>query len=180
MATALPVQWHELFAANSFSCKRDLRHFVGGINDAGTVVGAYQNNTPGFQHAYKRFSDGTTLDLFFPGALQTFALGINDCGEIVGGHLLKGVQHGLLYANGVWTTIDFVDANHDPNTKLEDISDLGHITGVSFNADFSSLTSFAGTPVPEPGMTGLIFAGALTLILARCRLQVGIIRGKRR
>ena len=151
-----------------------------GINDAGTVVGRYQNTTPGFGHGFERFADGTTVDLSFPGARQTFALGVNNSGEVVGGYLLNGVDHGFLYANGVWTTIDFVDANDDPNTKVEGINDLGQIVGVSFpTGNQFDTTSFVGTPVPEPGTSGLVALGLLATLFARWRPRVNALLRRR-
>ncbi len=136
------------------------------LNNSGTVVGPYTTSAGGFQAGYELFSNGSAISLSYPGSTRTYALGINDSGEVVGGYFdSSGVQHGFLLNNGIWTTIDFVDANHDPNTKIEEINDLGQIVGFAFSNDFSSQESFIGTPVPEPGTLGM---AGLAAVLALC------------
>jgi probable HAF family extracellular repeat protein len=51
----------------------------------------------------------TTIDV--PGATATYAMTINDAGQIVGGYTdVLGTEHGFLLNNGTFTTIDFPGA----------------------------------------------------------------------
>jgi uncharacterized membrane protein len=55
---------------------------VGGINDSGEYVGAY-STADGNIHGFVN-SGGTYQILDYPGATRTWAMGINNAGEIVG------------------------------------------------------------------------------------------------
>jgi probable HAF family extracellular repeat protein len=74
-----------------------------GINNAGQIVGDYQDSS-GNYHGYF-YNNGTYTTLNAPGAEDTFATAINNYGDIVGsyrdlGHML----HGFLYSGGLYTT----------------------------------------------------------------------------
>ena len=56
--------------------------YVRGINDAGTIVGNYQDQA-GFFHSFL-LSNGVPITFDVPQATETNALGINASGEIVG------------------------------------------------------------------------------------------------
>src|SRR5262249_6402908 len=69
----------------------------------------------------------TTLDDPL-GARGTFALGINEPGQVVGYYLdANGVQHGFLFSGGAYTTID--DPQGVRGTVAQGISDNGQIAG---------------------------------------------------
>ena len=71
----------------------------------------------------------TTIDV--PGALGSYAIKINDRGQIVGiystlSNFTIDPLHGYLLDNGVFTTIDFPGA---VSTRLNDIDNRGQIVG---------------------------------------------------
>jgi probable HAF family extracellular repeat protein len=70
----------------------------------------------------------TPLDdpLAVHGAFGTFAQGINDLGQIVGYYADSSGQHGFLYGNGTWTTLNYPSGNA---TGAQGINDLGQIVG---------------------------------------------------
>jgi probable HAF family extracellular repeat protein len=58
---------------------------VGGINDAGTIVGSYdQPQAPQWQNGFVLTGLGGLSSLSYPGAVQTQLYGINNLGEVVG------------------------------------------------------------------------------------------------
>jgi uncharacterized membrane protein len=72
----------------------------------------------------------TTID--FPGALATFALGINTAGDIVGYYSDPTfITHGFLLSQGVFTTID---APGSSQTFCADLNDSGEIVGYYLDA----------------------------------------------
>jgi len=60
-----------------------LRTFPYGINDAGQIVGTYEDFTTR-RHGFLRDVDGSYTMLDVAGAYQTWAYGINGSGQIVG------------------------------------------------------------------------------------------------
>ena len=83
------------------------RFTVWGTNRWGTIVGAFADSS-GKIHAFKRFSNGSTVELDYPGAAQTVANAINDGGTIVGFYSKTASpnlwRHGFIYNNGKWAT----------------------------------------------------------------------------
>jgi hypothetical protein len=59
-----------------------------GINDAGIVVGSYSSCTPGCGYHGFVLTKGKYFSVDFPGAAETFALGISSLGQIVGNYCL--------------------------------------------------------------------------------------------
>jgi probable HAF family extracellular repeat protein len=91
----------------------------------------------------------TSIDV--PGASFTYAHGINDSGQIVGGFDdATGTAHGFLDTGGSFTTIDVPGAT---NTFANGINNSGQIVG-SFT-DGRTNHGFLATPtvVPEPMTT---------------------------
>jgi probable HAF family extracellular repeat protein len=63
----------------------------------------------------------------FPGAIHTYAYGINNAGDIVGAYFDSSERtHGFLLSNGVYSTIDFPDSTLSVAAGL---NNLGDITG---------------------------------------------------
>jgi uncharacterized membrane protein len=97
-----------------------------GINDAGQIVGNFQDATGG--HGY--LLDGatfTTIDV--PGSIgNSAAEGINDAGQIVGIFIVAatGRRHGFLLDGSTFTTIDVPGAT---DTFVFGINDAGQIVG---------------------------------------------------
>ena len=74
-----------------------------GINDAGQIVGFYEDSS-GAQHGFL-YSGGTYTPLNAPsGTKGTQAVGINDSGQIVGAYAdSSGAVHGFLYNSSTFT-----------------------------------------------------------------------------
>lgn len=105
-----------------------------GINDAGQVVGRYALG--GVQHGFL-LSNGVYTPIDFPGASYTHCHGINRSGQIVGriyypknpgqgGGGGQQHEHGFLYSNGLYTSLDYPNAN---TTDAWKITDDGNIVG---------------------------------------------------
>jgi probable HAF family extracellular repeat protein len=115
-----------------------------GINKWGTIVGQYA--TPDFSssHGFKRWNNGTTHTLDFPGALPdgTWPTGINDDGTVVGFYFGSDrLTHGFIFHNGQWATLDYPGTQAPGDTVLVGITNAGKIIGNAFSAtDFSTTT----------------------------------------
>ncbi|MEM7351593.1 MAG: hypothetical protein AAF657_12430 [Acidobacteriota bacterium] len=108
---------------------------IRGVNNAGDVVGEYEN-PGGERRGFARF-DGSFVTIDVPLATSTRARGINDQGEIVGTwNDDSDMRHGFVReSSGIFTTFDFPGA---VETLFGDINDTGEIVGTYFDA--------AGTP----------------------------------
>lgn len=108
--------------------------FPTGINKWGTVIGTYWNPDPTNSHGFKRWSNGTTHTLDFPGAApsSTRPMGINDLGTVVGSyqHTHGGRNHGFILHNGDWATLDYPNSG---DTVLVGITNAGEIIGRALN-----------------------------------------------
>jgi uncharacterized membrane protein len=96
-----------------------------GINDAGQIVGDYQDAAG--PHGYI-FSGGifTTLDDPF-GVKGTIATGINDTGQIVGFYIdAGGLRHGFIDNGGTYTNIEYPGSTQ---TFVEGINASGVVVG---------------------------------------------------
>ena len=101
------------------------------INDRGDVVGQMLDDN-GFGHGFL-LKDGVLSMLDFPGATETFALGINDSGIVAGywdlldadGNMLAA--HGYIWKDGAFTQLDFPGA---AATALFGINARGDLVGV--------------------------------------------------
>jgi hypothetical protein len=85
------------------------------INDDGLIVGIWSlpPNLPLTlnTHGFVRNRDGSFSSIDVPGALGTYAFGINSAGEIVGFYVdSSGVGHGFVLSHGVFITLDFPEA----------------------------------------------------------------------
>src|SRR5215831_14249160 len=96
-----------------------------GINDAGQIVGYFNDSTGKFHGFLKDGATFTTIDV--PGANATVALGINDAGQIVGLFENATGTHGFLKDGATFTTIDVPDATF--NTFATGINNAGEIVG---------------------------------------------------
>jgi uncharacterized membrane protein len=95
-----------------------------GINNAGTIVGAYGTGTTanGFS-----LSGGIYTTLTYPSALYTGAAGINNAGTIVGGYVdASGVEHGFSLRGGTYTPLNYPGASA---TEAIGINNAGTIVG---------------------------------------------------
>jgi probable HAF family extracellular repeat protein len=138
---------------------------VEGINRWGTIVGTY-NDTSGFpsvKHGFKRWNNGTTHTLDFPGATpsSTSALGpqgINDNGTVVGQYDNKASLHGFIFHNGQWATLDYPQASA---TFPAGITNAGKIVGGAIGNTFNHAFlyengTFKIISLPNGGPKGLL------------------------
>jgi len=102
-----------------------------GINNSGTVVGYYKEYVGG-NHGFKRFNNGTTHTLDFPGEVRgtTKPAGINDLGAVVGTYRdTNGHLHGFIFHNGQWATLDYPQAS---DTVPVGITNGGQVIGNAY------------------------------------------------
>jgi len=107
--------------------------FPNGINNYGTIIGRYipPDHNANDLHGFKRFDNGTTHTLDFPGAVsgETQPYGINDNGFVVGVYeSIDGVVHGFIFHKGQWATLDYPHASF---TVLVGIANDGKIIGTA-------------------------------------------------
>lgn len=97
-----------------------------GVNASGQIVGYYDDGG----HRLSFIQDGLqTTTLTDPRAApnSTFASDINDAGVVVGSYIARnGVEHGFLYANGAYLTIDGPNA---VRTQLDGVNNQGEVVG---------------------------------------------------
>lgn len=73
------------------------------------------------------FAQGTYSQIDVPGAIGTFAQGINTAGDIVGNYMDATYDiHGFLLSGGVFTTIDYPGVLY---TYLQGINDVDKLWG---------------------------------------------------
>src|SRR5437763_16661689 len=72
-------------------------------------------------------AQGTYTQFDVPGALATFAIGVDTAGDVVGYYIDANINyHGFLYAGGTYATIDYPGVMY---TYLYGINDLSQIVG---------------------------------------------------
>jgi hypothetical protein len=133
-----------------------------GVNDAGTVVGFYQEG-PNTSPVFTAFVDkrGTITPFQFPGSTSTQALGVNDLGEIVGDYIgADGEMFGFLDNGGKFSTINPPGATA---STANGINDLGRIVGFYTAADGNTVGFVTGrtigTTIPEASTWVMMLAG---------------------
>ena len=107
------------------------------INNAGHIVGFYADNLD-ITHGFLKTGTGY-ISIDYPGALQTWALGINNAGQVVGKYLDPNwpesniFEHGFLYdAMGCSLRFEYpADPGQLPSraTEAYDINNAGQIVG---------------------------------------------------
>jgi hypothetical protein len=133
-----------------------------GINNYGTIIGRYEPPDHYGAHGFKRFNNGTTHTLDFPGAMAgaTEPYGINDNGIVVGLYEAPDSSvHGFIFRKGQWATLDYPNASF---TALVGITNAGKIIGTA-DVNFSTTHflydngTFKVIPVPnsDPDTTAL-------------------------
>ena len=103
---------------------------VNGMNKWDTIVGRYVDSSGG--HGFKRWKNGSTHTLDFPGAQQGFTEphGVNDNDTVVGSYADNSFfSHGFIFHNGQWATLDYP---HASDTELVGITNAGKIIGNAF------------------------------------------------
>ena len=135
-----------------------------GINTAGVVVGFATEGGP--YQGWVRGTDGVFTSINVPLAVETYALGVNDLGQICGEWTDgAGHRHGFIRdVAGALVTVDFPGAT---DTGLCGISNTGIIVGYFGGADGSSQGFYA--TVPEPATLTLLWVGGLLTLRRRQR-----------
>ncbi len=95
----------------------------------GTTVGVF--GFSGFQNQSFTFRSGQYKQLSAPDATATFAMAINDNGQIAGGFVIGPAQNCFVDTAGTFATISYPGAN---GTLCIDINLLGHVSGVYYDA----------------------------------------------
>lgn len=101
------------------------------INNAGTVVGVYNDLTGGnynqtYVHGFLKTGE-TYTSFDYPDAFRTYALGINDSGTIVGYYdNTSGKQSGFVKNGDTYTSFAYPGAD---DTVFWDINNSGYIVG---------------------------------------------------
>jgi hypothetical protein len=125
-------------------------------------------NQGGFDSAIYQNGLYSTVD--FPGALSTFADGINAAGFLSGGYVTEGNGlSGLFFDGTTWYSLDYPGA---AKTNLFQINDDQQMAGewIDATGEFHSLLVDAVTvTVPEPSSLWLLVVGCLSLGLRRSR-----------
>lgn len=103
-----------------------------GINDAGDVVGAYQDTTAaGNPHHGYLLHGGTyyNMDVPWPTATETNTMGMSNSGSIVGVWRVGEGRHQYFYTDGVFTAFDLPDEFNSCNTQSLAINSHGIVSG---------------------------------------------------
>jgi probable HAF family extracellular repeat protein len=150
--------------------------FLDGFNNLNQPTGAVCDNVTchGTIDA-----NGVFTEFDVPQATFTSGNGINDLGQVVGPYTdSAGNEHGFIYTNGHFTTIDDPSASPPFGTIPLLINDLGQIAGYYFDAQENThpflatpkLFSFATDPaapladaVPEPSTWAMLLIGVAGL-----------------
>jgi autotransporter-associated beta strand protein len=121
-----------------------------GINDAGQTVGN-TNNFPGSSFLY---SGGNYTPVNVPGAAQgTYAFGINNAGQIVGGSEVNWVSKGFVYSNGAYVSFNVPGDNGE--TTPFGINNASQIVGFFNSGNYHGFLYDNGvyTQLDAPGAT---------------------------
>ena len=113
------------FAINSMSAGT----FMNASGQTGTIVGIYQDGSTFLTHAYQ-YSGGLCTIIDYPGAVVTWATGINNAGQVVGyWEDSSALYHGFTLSGGKFKSINYPGYN---NTYLDSINDAGQILGHAY------------------------------------------------
>ena len=139
------------------------------INNKGAI--AVYNGLQNMSRIYSWPTKTVVRAVQYPGAVETYATGINNSMQIVGYFYQDGITHGFLCSDSDCTIIDNPDGVG--GTFLTGINDNGQIVGYYQDAE-QNVHGFIGnmqssTPVPEPGTMLLLGFGLAGVAVASCR-----------
>jgi hypothetical protein len=126
-----------------------------GVNDSGAII---TQPTPNSSVGYLlQNNQATTISDPNAGIFGTSVHGINNSNVIVGGYVdPSGVDHGFIYNNGTYTTLDDPQSTYagpgpvGANGELTGINDLGQVVGDYLDANYDPQAFLATPIVPEP------------------------------
>jgi probable HAF family extracellular repeat protein len=113
------------------------------------VFGSVQTAMADVQYSF------TTIDVPAP-VPDTYALGINDSGQVVGYYTSNAGDRGFLYTAGSFTTINVPGAI---GTRAYGINDSGQIVGLAGNHGFLLDTASSFTTIDVPGAASTYATG---------------------
>jgi probable HAF family extracellular repeat protein len=79
------------------------------------------------------------VNLAFPGAVRTWAYGINDAGQVAGAYDDGISNHGFLYSGGAYTSLNVPGSL---NTVLQRVNNAGQVVGNSNTSNVTPVTGF--------------------------------------
>jgi hypothetical protein len=112
---------------------QDIR--ASGINNKGIIAGLYVDEIGKSHGFFKKGSKFTSVE--YPGALNTYLIGINNNGEMVGSYdtVPNGPRHGFIYKNKKFTQFNIPNYS---NINARGITDDGRIVGRAYDAEGNS------------------------------------------
>jgi probable HAF family extracellular repeat protein len=115
----------------TFNYPGTLRTWGYGINDAGQIVGEYQDSTGHHGYLYNYGGDGSFVSFDYPGAATgTALLGINGQGQIVGSYGdLSFNRHSFLWNHASDGSLIPFDHSGASQTRANDINANGQVVG---------------------------------------------------
>jgi hypothetical protein len=131
------------------------------INARGDVTGAYMTTTSSPTRGFILGADGSAIDVDYPGALSTFAYGINDRGDVVGEFRDSAGVHGFIRReDGEFTALDYPLAT---STSAQKVSANGTVAGYYYDSGTPRLShgfvfrhgEFEGVDYPGAAQTML-------------------------
>jgi hypothetical protein len=130
------------------------------VNDAGEIVGYYIDSGTMYHGYLKKGGKFTTIDVPFSGAVNTWADGINNSGEIVGTWEDAITDHGFVLSGGTYTSFDYPGAVsmfvYCVNNNGVIVGTYADASGVSHGFSLSGGTYTSYDP---PGSTGTYAGG---------------------
>jgi uncharacterized membrane protein len=119
-----------------------------GLNDAGQVVGFYDDPTTGRERGFV-YDKGAFTTIDAPNSLATNLFGINDAGEIVGAYRdASAPQHyqGFVLSKGVFTVLHGPGVNTTTHAATA-INQHGQIVGFFDDPATGMARGFLATPI---------------------------------
>ena len=106
-------------------------------------------------------AQGTYTQIDVPGAIDTFAYGIDSAGDLVGYYIdAAQAEHGFLLSGGTYTTIDYPNGQF---TAVFGMNDVGELTGFAYTGVYVGFVDNTQTDA----FTAIEYPGAYSTIAYR-------------
>ena len=136
-----------------------------GINDLGTSVGYFYDPVADQTQGFLRLANGTIQNLNYPGSGESYPIGINDAGQIVGVEF-DANDNGFGYLLNPNGTFSSIVAPGGGTTVPFSVDGRGNVIG--YISDGSLRHAFIASPVPEAStLVSFGFLGLGLVALAR-------------